>query len=143
MRRIYVGRRSLLCKTCTRCGELRPGSDYYLGKKGYASDCRACHARERGGYRGYRKLSKEAERKKAAKFRARKGKICGVEPSHHRQPYTGVDWEILLREDLTITQKAIALGRTYSAVTLVLFKYRNGDATPRRLTEPHPLRGAT
>ncbi len=123
----YMGTRSLVARTCHKCCLLKSAEDFRQEKKtGYwSSVCTSCKVTTlRGTDHDMKRVQDETLDRAVKRY----------------EPYTGADMEIIAREDLTVKEKAILLGRSYYGVATMLKKYREGEhPTIRRLTEGHPL----
>lgn len=123
-------RRTLLAKTCHKCGELRPGSSFPLNgrKSGRVADCNTC--------RRHKKLSNpETRRRVFASAYAWKSRINDefVDGSAHGRYWTGAQLQVASREDLTVVEAAGLLGRTPFAVQEVRNRLRREPALRARM----------
>lgn len=118
----HVGRRTLLAKTCPKCGLLLTAK--WFSRRGDQSgalrgDCIRCEVQQ-GGQPEIRKAA--AERSKSATARRSEQNfqklqaITREKAHHHGQPWVEADHAILDDPESTILSKALRLGRTYSAV---------------------------
>lgn len=114
----YVGRRTVLAKTCTECGELRPGSAFrhHSSQPGSQQDsaCARCYRR-----RAYELVIQDDEKRRVFHKRAnRMTKRANDAMPKPRNGYlwTGPEMEIIERDDLTARQAALMIGRSLMAV---------------------------
>lgn len=110
-----IGRRPLVAKTCTKCGELRDGSAYYFDEKDrvWFSNCKFCHMRLRKP-----QLPKTTSREqRAGHLRKRQEMNALTLPTatRHGMEWTDADMPVLSNPDLTDVEKALMLRRTYFA----------------------------
>lgn len=124
----FVGTRILLAKTCPRCGELR--SDYHRRKGGHwRSYCKGCvylDNRERTKRRGYdvgRKRS-NSRRQNTNIYQRQYQDTSLPGATNIYQPYTSTEWDVILREDITIMEKAKILHRTFKGIDNALQRHR-------------------
>lgn len=109
-----IGARPLVCKTCKGCGRLLQALWFSrdLSRRTWASKCTRCHKPLT------RKVNKAAADASVAKSRA---KLQGITKPHaERNGYAWVeaDHVVLADPDLTITEKALALGRTHASAAM-------------------------
>lgn len=126
-----VGQRPLLAKTCADCGMFL-GAEWFREtvsrsiRMNWASSCKKC-------------ASERAERFQRREGRlgdnSRKYQEVSVHYAHNNgQEYTDADYDILQREDMSLLEKAIAMGRTYAAVSGAVQKFNL--QVKHRLGEP-------
>lgn len=129
--------RPLVAKTCTKCGFLLAGSWFRLtngrGKREWASACRKCNAerceKNREKNPEYRERAKANTRKANKAWTERAQQVTRQHATKNGEPYTELDHKVLADPDLTNLQKALRLGRTYSAVNTMC---HNAGHTSRR-----------
>jgi hypothetical protein len=125
-----VGDRSLVARTCYQCGLLLDASWFgYIGPRGGRSGhwwtrCAACcsersaaHVRESGYGRARSEVLAALTVPTAEK---------------RREPYTDSDHKVLADPGLTILEKAVQLGRTYSGIQSALSDYGYSARQSRR-----------
>lgn len=97
-----IGARTLLAKSCKRCGTLRMGGDFYTRPSGLRdSECISC------------------KRQLAVSYRDKRQQESLARASRNGYVWTGAELELLAtRDDLTRHELAEMLGRTFAAVTL-------------------------
>lgn len=107
-----IGSRTLIAKTCTRCGEFlsadwfSPARDRSGGYSYRRSWCRKCNS-VRGGASTVRDRPDVVRRQSET--------AAAAERSH--MEYTQADFKVLADTNLSIAMKAAALGRSYFAIT--------------------------
>lgn len=107
--------RTVLAKTCVRCGLLMDGKSFYEGKRNgltyLVPYCRWCH--DKHGKRLDQVDSRHVKNQEISCLTAdRKG-----------YPYLQSDHDIASDMSMTVMQKAIAARRTYEGMRTFLFKY--------------------
>lgn len=129
--------RPLVAKTCTKCGLLLAGSWFRLtkgrGTREWAAACRKCNAerceKNREENPEYRERAKANTRKANKAWVDRAQQVTRQHATKNGEPYTELDHKVLADPDLTNLQKALRLGRTYSAVNTMC---HNAGHTSRR-----------
>lgn len=129
---LIVGKRTLLAKTCLGCGELKSSFRRVNGYwKGLCRECTNADNAERAERLGYYKrhrdynVPRHNQSTKESMRRYQEETLPGA--TKHYEPYTGADWEIILRDDLTTKEKALMLHRTHKAIDNALQRHRQGD----------------
>lgn len=120
-----IGTRPLIAKTCRKCGHLLPGEKFYSrkGRAGYLSECAYCIAehtrawKEKNPDRDNRAPGEKAEAMRRWNRRMREATAAGATRSG--MPYLEADFEVLANPRLSLMAKALALKRTYAAVSNV------------------------
>lgn len=106
-----VGSRTLLGKTCRRCGVLRGGAEFNRSGVKVSAVCRFCKAETR---RPDDRQARENEVRALAK------RVRVPYRAHHAEEYTTADMDVLADPTLTIAEKAARLGRTYAATSMAV-----------------------
>lgn len=127
----FIGTRFLLAKTCVKCGELR--SDFHRDRRGYwRSYCKSCvyadnktRAKERGYDVGRNRRGNPRRDTNIYQRQYQETTLPGATKRY--EPYTSAEWDIILRDDLTIPEKAKILHRTYKGIDNALQRHRRGD----------------
>lgn len=138
-----IGARPLLAKTCTACGRLLQaewfGRDTRRGSTSWRSRCRICRGlmEQSSHYHNPTPAQKERKREASADWIARAQELTRSRATRNNVQYTSKDHEVLSDPDLTILQKALSLGRTYSAVASACL--RAGHRSAYGLGEPTDL----
>lgn len=127
----FVGGRRLLAKTCPQCGLLLT-TEWWIfyrgtnskGQGGWASKCTRCNSiNARPWNRANMTPEKAKQRTLAARRSEAKFQAFTKDRAHrNREPWTEDDHKVLSNSDLTAFEKAISLGRTYSAVRTMCYK---------------------
>lgn len=126
-----IGARPLLAKTCPDCGLLLQAM-WFKPKDGtWTRLCKRCtKARENPPAKTKRASEQGNE------SRRRLQSLTLACASHHGEPWTESDFKVLADPDLTILQKALTLGRSYSAAQSAChasgFKSKVGLGDPER-----------
>ncbi|MDO5535403.1 MAG: hypothetical protein Q4F65_12225 [Propionibacteriaceae bacterium] len=110
-----IGRRPLVAKTCTKCGELRDGTAYYFDAKDrvWFSCCRYCHAADRK-----RLTSGKVTQGQRVAYQRKQRELNEMtlkNATRHGQEWTEKDAQVLSDPDLMDVEKALLLRRTYYA----------------------------
>lgn len=109
----HVGARRLLAKTCTKCGLLLEANWFTERKKGrrqWFSACTRCLPRG-----GESRTPRDVRRARNQKTQQKLQSLSLQHAVNHQQPYTEADHKVLANPDMTVLEKAIAIGRTYFA----------------------------
>lgn len=111
-----VGSRTLLAKTCPRCGLLLDATWFRWEEKrldrpgGWSPFCRKCAGSTGSEFRSW-KGRKDADASRRVK------QALTVDRAHRAgQPWTEADDRVLDNPELTLLEKALKTGRTYNAV---------------------------
>jgi hypothetical protein len=123
-----------IAKTCTGCGELRTTPDHLIRKdSGPYPRCSTCGTRRALSYKRTRSaIDDEYKRKVEAQARAATMRTIGrlqsetlPNASQHHKEWTGPDLEMVLRQDLTVREIALRLGRTFAATAMARHRARH------------------
>lgn len=124
-----VGCRTLVAKSCSKCGEIRPGSRFSWIKteRLWASVCKNCNSEAvyRRHQNGRPKLTKGALKRKNQTSKAwmiAAQKYTSERATNNRKEWTEKDYKVLVDHSLPIVVKAIKLGRSYAATSGALNK---------------------
>ena len=117
--------RTLIAKTCTACGELRPGTAYRWRSqsKTWRSDCVYCESdrtrgnRERSGY-------------SSQPGNARRQAVSLTRADRNGQEYTDTDISVLKDATLTTLQKALRIHHSYYATSSAVSRMGFASAPP-------------
>lgn len=111
-----VGTRTLLARTCKFCGAFLPGDafrrDSRYGIRSFA--CDLCRGRRTvAGWSQEKWEAARSRRKEEMRQRARRTRATARRGGYE---WTGPELEIAARDDLTVMEMALMLGRSYNAV---------------------------
>lgn len=111
-----IGSRTLIAKTCVKCGLLLEGK--YFRPLGHRRDswCRFC----RSSMESVRNVGRQYVQDK--KWMRSVQEATSERATRSGQPYIEADFKVLADPSLTQVDKALALGRTYSAVSQMCTK---------------------
>lgn len=135
------GKRTIIAKTCARCGLVFPGSRFSpvtRGEGAYTSAaCKKCLAESAARWASSNP-SVIAARNGRAKPRKRVRhaelqNLTALTADRRGEPYTEADYEVLRDPSLSMLGKALRLHRTYAAVSSECF--RSGISTAREVSE--------
>lgn len=136
-----VGSRRLLARTCLGCGLLLEAQWFGARKRGggsqarsWNSRCTRCRDRHAPPIE-QRDYSSSPDQKR--RFHSRVQRLTRERATNHRQPWLAADHEVLRDSSLTVFEKAIKLGRTYSSAATACAE--NGYTS--RVGKGDPLRG--
>lgn len=110
--RLGIGLRTVLAKTCPKCGLLRSGEWFGVNKGVCAAHCRTCSSDSARHY-----ADTEMRDSRAAAYRASAQAITAANATRSGQEYTDSDIRVLEDRTLTDFQKALALKRSYAAAS--------------------------
>jgi len=109
------GNRSLLAKTCRKCGLLLPAGWFRRGAKAFAIDCKKCES----------DTAFNRQRNSAGLDDSLSGKrrqaISLLTADRNKFEYTAEDEIVLADKELTVLEKAIVMRRSFFAVRAALF----------------------
>lgn len=127
-----VGSRTLLAKTCPKCGLLWGGGEFHANGRGRHPLCRACRGHARRG----RETATPRQPYIAAMEAVTRSLATTTTPYRARsgEPWTGPDVDLLADRSLTTPQIAARLGRTWQAVQAGLKRY-GVQRPPERVTQ--------
>lgn len=114
-----VGSRRLLARTCPECGLFLDGRWFERGgPPRWTTVCARCKSRRSAAIADPEKVKRGAKMR-AASARAIHARLQAATLPYavnNRKEYTEADYQVLADPELTAFEKAIRLGRTYSAV---------------------------
>ena len=114
---VQPGLRTLIAKTCSACGQVRPGDWFYkTGARYRMAECKLCLS-ERG--RVWRDEGGRASRVQTLA----KQKRSQDEATRNRYEYVEQDMIVLADGELTAFEKSVILNRSYMAVLSAVNKY--------------------
>ena len=115
--------RTLIARTCTKCGLLLDarwfGRRREAGRRGTMTRCKKCQRSSRRveTSRAYREANRGRWAVSSAESMRRFQDATRPTAINNRKEWTSRDLETLADPDLSLYEKALLLGRTYSAVT--------------------------
>lgn len=110
-------------RTCADCGEEKSESEFYVYKQTGQpyKHCKSCNnERARLHKRDCGRTEHEHAATRQRNHKLQNRTILGA--TKKGQPWTAVDIELMRRTDLTVTEIAQRLGRTYKAVVMMRSK---------------------
>lgn len=117
-----IGGRPLVAKTCIGCGKLMSGDSFgwVHTTRSWQTYCKWCRSSDSSEYhqRNYHPLSNAARR--TSKYQESLQDLTLQSAGRGWNPYLDADERILADPDLTVLEKALALGRTYHATMSAL-----------------------
>lgn len=113
-----ISNRPLVAKSCTTCGFLLPAEWFNFietrGMKGWHSSCRKCLSRKASAHQS--RVKKPSDFSLVRAYVAKADALTVPLAVNTRKEYTEADHAILSDPELTNLEKALRLGRTYTAV---------------------------
>lgn len=138
-----VGKRTLLAKTCLGCGLLLDrswyshSSDGKGGLKSWRARCNRCAGTTAKEKSERPSTSQRDGGKSARESRARLQAFTLERASRHKMPWVEADHLVLRDPDLTHFEKALRLGRTYSATIAAV----SANGYTSRVGKGDPMKG--
>jgi hypothetical protein len=117
----FAGTRTVIARTCTKCGIVRPGTAFRVRKDRATTWCKYCEGDQGASWRSRNPDLVKAGNTRSIDAKARRRKevqrITSKLATRNGYPYVDADFEVLSDPSLTILGKAIRLHRSYAAVS--------------------------